>query len=238
MFHATGSHFSSDRSGRLRRLTVRDHPLLSWLADRYVASTQQIATALFPLSLGRTAGQPAWCGLRDTWTAARCCTPPARWVPPATSNRATTERTPKCSAADPTGRERCTPARATPPPLTAFPENLPCGGAECLRRRLLHRRKLRRPDRRDQLVSQPQRQRHDREGLRPSLGRRHRAQLSDRPARRQRRPRLQPGFQRELHARRGHHQRRQRCRHPHQLSASASSSAPRLAPPTAGRPGT
>ncbi|MET8147848.1 replication-relaxation family protein [Actinoplanes sp. NPDC049668] len=32
----------------LRRLTARDHRLLSWLAEHYVLTTSQIATALFP----------------------------------------------------------------------------------------------------------------------------------------------------------------------------------------------
>jgi hypothetical protein len=37
-----------DRLDRLRRLTVRDHLLLAWLAEHYVLSTAQIAAALFP----------------------------------------------------------------------------------------------------------------------------------------------------------------------------------------------
>jgi hypothetical protein len=37
-----------DRLDRLRRLTTRDHLLLSWLAEHYVLSTGQIAAALFP----------------------------------------------------------------------------------------------------------------------------------------------------------------------------------------------
>src|SRR3954451_24429911 len=37
-----------DRIDRLRRLTARDHRLLRWLAEHYVLSTDQIATALFP----------------------------------------------------------------------------------------------------------------------------------------------------------------------------------------------
>lgn len=37
-----------DRLDRLRRLTARDHLLLSWLAEHYVLTTGQIATALFP----------------------------------------------------------------------------------------------------------------------------------------------------------------------------------------------
>jgi hypothetical protein len=37
-----------DRLDRLRRLTVRDHDLLRWLAEHYVLSTDQIAQALFP----------------------------------------------------------------------------------------------------------------------------------------------------------------------------------------------
>lgn len=47
----TSNHSSASRSGRLdrlRRLTTRDHVLLSWLAEHYVLSTDQIATALFP----------------------------------------------------------------------------------------------------------------------------------------------------------------------------------------------
>ncbi|WP_432844318.1 replication-relaxation family protein [Dactylosporangium sp. CA-092794] len=36
------------RLDRLRHLTVRDHTLLSWLAEHYVLSTDQIAAALFP----------------------------------------------------------------------------------------------------------------------------------------------------------------------------------------------
>lgn len=37
-----------ERLDRLRQLTVRDHQLLAWLAEHYVLSTDQIATALFP----------------------------------------------------------------------------------------------------------------------------------------------------------------------------------------------
>ncbi|MGK5741497.1 replication-relaxation family protein [Micromonospora sp. URMC 103] len=37
-----------DRLDRLRRLTGRDHELLSWLAEHYILSTDQIAQALFP----------------------------------------------------------------------------------------------------------------------------------------------------------------------------------------------
>jgi hypothetical protein len=37
-----------DRLDRLRRLTARDHLLLSWLAEHYVLTTGQISTALFP----------------------------------------------------------------------------------------------------------------------------------------------------------------------------------------------
>ncbi|WP_422733857.1 replication-relaxation family protein [Micromonospora sp. WMMD558] len=37
-----------DRLDRLRRLTGRDHDLLSWLAEHYVLSADQIAGALFP----------------------------------------------------------------------------------------------------------------------------------------------------------------------------------------------
>ncbi|WP_430788186.1 replication-relaxation family protein [Actinoplanes sp. G11-F43] len=37
-----------DRLDRLRRLTARDHLLLAWLAEHYVLTTGQIATALFP----------------------------------------------------------------------------------------------------------------------------------------------------------------------------------------------
>jgi hypothetical protein len=55
----TSNHSSPDRSARstsgrsarldrLGRLTARDHVLLSWLAEHYVLSTDQIATALFP----------------------------------------------------------------------------------------------------------------------------------------------------------------------------------------------
>ncbi|MDG4761382.1 replication-relaxation family protein [Micromonospora sp. WMMD710] len=36
------------RLDRLRRLTVRDHQLLRWLAEHYVLSTDQVAAALFP----------------------------------------------------------------------------------------------------------------------------------------------------------------------------------------------
>ena len=36
------------RLDRLRRLTVRDHQLLRWLAEHYVLSTGQVAAALFP----------------------------------------------------------------------------------------------------------------------------------------------------------------------------------------------
>ncbi|MEV6491956.1 replication-relaxation family protein [Actinoplanes sp. NPDC051633] len=36
------------RLDRLRRLTVRDHRLLSWLAEHYVLSAAQITAALFP----------------------------------------------------------------------------------------------------------------------------------------------------------------------------------------------
>lgn len=37
-----------DRLERLRRLTLRDHHLLSWLAEHYLLSTDQISRALFP----------------------------------------------------------------------------------------------------------------------------------------------------------------------------------------------
>jgi DNA-binding CsgD family transcriptional regulator len=36
------------RLDRLRRLTVRDHQLLRWLAEHYILSTDQISDALFP----------------------------------------------------------------------------------------------------------------------------------------------------------------------------------------------
>ncbi len=47
----TSNQSPSSRAGRLNRLgrlTARDHVLLSWLAEHYVLSTNQIATALFP----------------------------------------------------------------------------------------------------------------------------------------------------------------------------------------------